>query len=417
MTTKTVCPIVTTACFLLVASSQFSEAYVGTPALNQKLPFVSVAEDTTKIGNLIVPTVGTGTISWSSNSILDTENEDIDDVVSMAYRSNAAFFDTAERYGTHWKTAFGMGYGETERMTSKYIQKAIHEDANKVRPVVATKFTPIPWRTTVQSVVDACEESCRNLGVDQIDLYQIHMPDIVQPLRSFGKVENKDSIYWEGLAECYNRGLVKNVGVCNYGPTLVEECQKALAKKGVPLASNQITFSLLGRHNGSQETVTKCNELGIKVLACYPFAMGLLTGKYSKTILDQNADSLTLNKKSNMELKDLERYAYGDGITVPEGGIQPLLVTMASIAKERNKSISQIALNYIISKGAIPIPGCRTATQLEDNLGAMGWRLSETEIKKLELQADSLGFGFDGAGFKRTDEKFVGYGVEKWTLD
>jgi len=118
-----------------------------------------------------------------------------------------------------------------------------------------------------------------------------------------------------------------------------------------------------------------------------------------------------------MELKDLERYAYGNGITVPEGGIQPLLVTMASIANERNKSISQVALNYIISKGAIPIPGCRTATQLEENLGAMGWRLSETEIKKLELQADSLGFGFDGAGFKRTDEKFVGYGTEKWTLD
>ena len=79
---------------------------------------------------------------------------------------------------------------------------------------------------------------------------------VVQPLRSFGKVENKNEIYWEGLAECYNRGLVKNVGVCNYGPTLVEECQKALAKHGVPLASNQITFSLLGRHNGSQETVT-----------------------------------------------------------------------------------------------------------------------------------------------------------------
>jgi aryl-alcohol dehydrogenase-like predicted oxidoreductase len=182
MTTKTVCPIVTTACFLLVVCSQFSEAYIGTPAsktvsLKQRIPFVPVAEDTTRIGNLIVPTVGVGTISWSSNSILDTENEDIDGVVSMAYRSNAAFFDTAERYGTHWKTAFGMGYGETERMTSKYIQKATEEDASKLKPVVATKFTPIPWRTTVQSVVDACEESCRNLGVDQIDLYQIHMPD------------------------------------------------------------------------------------------------------------------------------------------------------------------------------------------------------------------------------------------------
>jgi len=234
-------------------------------------------------------------------------------------------------------------------------------------------------------------------------------------------VETKNSIYWDGLAECYNKGLVKNVGVCNYGPTLLEQCQKSLAQKGVPLASNQISFSLLGRHNGSQETVDKCNELGIKVLACYPFAMGLLTGKYSKTVSDQNLGltdrSLTTSKKTNIELADLERYASGDGITIPHGGIQPLLTTMTSIAKKRNKTVSQIALNYIISKGAIPIPGCRTATQLEDNMGAMGWRLSEIEVKMLELEADKLGFGFDGAGFKRTDEKFVGYGVEKWTLD
>jgi len=360
-------------------------------------------------------------ISWSSNSLFDTENAELDEVVSMAYRSNAAFFDTAERYGTHWKTAFGMGYGETERMTSKYIQKAILTESTSDNPVLLTKFLPTPWRRDVQSVVDACEQSCRNLGVDQIDLYQIHMPDVVQPLRSFGKVETKNSIYWDGLAECYNKGLVKNVGVCNYGPTLLEQCQKSLAQKGVPLASNQISFSLLGRHNGSQETVDKCNELGIKVLACYPFAMGLLTGKYSKTVSDQNLGltdrSLTTSKKTNIELADLERYASGDGITIPHGGIQPLLTTMTSIAKKRNKTVSQIALNYIISKGAIPIPGCRTATQLEDNMGAMGWRLSEIEVKMLELEADKLGFGFDGAGFKRTDEKFVGYGVEKWTLD
>jgi len=282
--------------------------------------------------------------------------------------------------------------------------------------VVATKFTPVPWRTTVQSVVDACEESCKNLGVDQIDLYQIHMPDIVQPLRAFGKVENKDKIYWDGLAECYNRGLVKNVGVCNYGPTLVEECYEALAKKGVPLASNQIGFSLLGRHNGSQETLEKCNKLGVKVLAYYPFAMGLLTGKYSKSSTDED-NSLVQKKKSIMELEDLERYAFGDGESVPEGGIQPLLTTMAAIAQKRKKTVSQVALNYVIRKGAIPIPGCRTVTQLKDNLGAMGWRLTATEVKMLELEADKLGFDFDGAGLKRTNEKFVGYGVEKWSLN
>lgn len=208
----------------------------------------------------------------------------------------------------------------------------------------------------------------------------------------------------------------------NYGPTLVEKCHHALAKKGVPLASNQISFSLLGRHNGSQQTIDKCNELGVKVLAYYPFAMGLLTGKYSNDLVTENDAgsgdlSLTQKKKTTLELADLERYAFGDGVTVPEGGIQPLLKTMSTIAKRRKKTLSQVALNYIISKGAIPIPGCRTVQQLEDNLGAMGWRLSPTEVKMLELEADKLGFGFDGAGFKRTNEKFVGYGVEKWSLD
>ena len=202
----------------------------------------------------------------------------------------------------------------------------------------------------------------------------------------------------------------------------MQECHDALARRGVPLASNQISFSLLGRHNGSQETIDKCNELGVKVLAYYPFAMGLLTGKYSKQLsntdeMDSLDASLTQKKKTNLELADLERYAYGDGETVPEGGIQPLLTTIDAIAKKRKKTVSQVALNYIISKGAIPIPGCRTVTQLKDNLGAMGWRLTATEIKMLELEADKLGFGFDGAGFKRTNEKFVGYGIEKWTLD
>jgi pyridoxine 4-dehydrogenase len=327
-------------------------------------------------------------------------------------------FPSSTGYGSHVKTALGMGYGDTEKLTKKMLQRARETQGDKeIAPVVATKFTPVPWRTTVQSVVDACEQSRLNLGVDQIDLYQIHMPDIVQPLRFLGKDKAKDSIYWDGLAECYNRGLVKNVGVCNYGPTLVAQCQEALAKRGVPLASNQIGYSLLGRHNGAQETLDKCNELGVKVLAYYPFAMGLLTGKYSNAIKESGDESLTKFKKTSLETKDLERYAKGDGITVPEGGIEPLLTTMSAIAENRGKTIAQVALNYIISKGAIPIPGCRTVSQLEDNIGAMGWRLSVTEVNMLELEADKLGFGFDGAGFKRTSEKFVGYGVEKWSLD
>jgi pyridoxine 4-dehydrogenase len=344
---------------------------------------------------------------------------ELEKLVSTACKSNAAFFDTAERYGSHYKTALGLGYGETEKMTRVMLDKAGKQGS--LAPITATKFTPTPWRSSVQSVVDACKQSAERLGVEQIDLYQVHMPDIVQPFRIFGKAESKDEMYWDGLAECYNLGLVKNVGVCNYGPTLTMRCQDALAKRGVPLASNQIAYSLIGRHNGAQETLDICNDRGIKVMASFPFAMGLLTGKYSsdpnKQLSQASLPSLLSNGKSKLEQTELRRYAEGDGKTIPDGGIRPLHAAMERIAQSHGKTVAQVALNYIICKGAIPIPGSRTNAQVIDNIGAMGWRLTDAEVDQLERVADSLGFDFEGAGFKRTSEKFVGYGVEKWRLD
>ena len=334
------------------------------------------------------------------------ENVELQKLVSTAGTMNAGFYDTAERYGSNLKTAIGMGWGETESLLSKLLTDT------QSNGIVATKFTPSPWRTTVQSVVDACEQSRQRLGVEQIDLYQLHMPDIVQPLRAFGQEKVKDKVYWDGMAECYHRGMIKNVGVCNYGPTLLMQCQDHLSKRGVPLVSNQIAYSLLGRHNGAQETVDTCNEMGVQVLAFFPFAMGLLTGKYSSdsklVLTEDDMLSLTQSKKTRLEERDLQRYA---------GRMGSLLEVMETIAKRRNKTVAQVALNYIICKGAIPIPGARTNAQLTDNLGALGWRLSKSEIGQLEAATDALGFGFEGAGFKRTSEKFVGYGVERWVLE
>jgi len=386
------------------------------------------APDTTKLGNLEVPTVGVGTISWSSDSLTELENLELQSLVNTACKSNAAFFDTAERYGSNWKTALGLGWGETEALTQKLLTRVPKQEdqSSLLRPIVATKFTPSPWRTTAQSVVDACEESCKRLGVDSLDLYQIHMPDIVQPFKNSPMFASKpkDQIYWEGMVECYNRGLVKNIGVCNYGQTLLLEAKQYLQKKNVPLASNQIAFSLVGRHNGAQETLDLCNELDIKVLAFFPFAMGLLTGKYTSEEMTSNVlaqdtlTSLVRSKKTPLELRDLSKYVTGDVKSgIPDGGVRPLLQAMEEIAQNRKKTVAQVALNYIIWKGAIPIPGARTSAQVRDNVGAMGWRLSLQEVNQLETAADKLGFGFEGAGFKRTSEKFVGYGVEKWTLD
>ena len=127
--------------------------------------------------------------------------------------------------------------------------------------------------------------------------------------------------------------------------------------------------------------------------------------------------SLSSSRRSKLELKDLQRYANGDGKEIQAGGISPLLRAMEAIASARGKTVAQVALNYIICKGALPIAGSRTADQVTDNLGALGWRLSEDEVTLLEHTADGLGINFDGAGFKKTSEKFVGYGMERWTLN
>ena len=151
--------------------------------------------------------------------------------------------------------------------------------------------------------------------------------------------------------------------------------------------------------------------------------MGLLTGKYNnlnkeKLLLDQQKNQLlSSSKRSRLEQYDLYRYALGDGDTIPKGGIQRLLTVMEEVADAHDKTVAQVALNYIVCKGAIPIPGARTEGQYLDNMGALGWRLTQKEIERIEEESDKLGIHFEGAGFKRTSEKFVGYGVEKWTLD
>jgi len=399
---------------LLVAGSSVALAFA--PATPHG-PTASAITDLTQIGSLTVPTIGCGTIAWS------TDVADLEELVSNACKQGGGFFDTGERYGSHAKTALGMGWGETECLVSKLIRD-VDIDSSASKPVVATKFTPSPWRKTADSVVEACEESRKRLGVESIDLYQIQMPDIVKPFRFLGFDKAYDEVYWDGLAECYHRGLVKNVGVSNYGPTLVSQCHEHLAKRGVPLASNQIAYSLIGRNNGAQQTLDRCNELGVKVLAYYPFAMGLLTGKYTSTMPEMTAEdavtsslSLSTSQRSNIERKDLERYANGDGKQIPAGGVAPLLRAMERIAIDRGSTVAQVALNYIICKGAIPIPGARTSAQYVDNMGALDWRLTEREVNQLEYEADNLGFSFDGAGFKRSNAKFVGYGMEKWSLN
>ena len=139
----------------------------------------------------------------------------------------------------------------------------------------------------------------------------------------------------------------------------------------MPIATLQVQYHLLSRFpelNGTRET---CDELGIRTIAYSPLALGLLTGKYS-----------TENPPPG-----LRGFAYKDVLPPLPG----LLDCMRAIGRERGKTLPQIAINWCLCKDTTPIPGVKTMRQLEDNLGALGWRLSEGEVAELDAAAEKVG--------------------------
>lgn len=374
-------------------------------------------EDRTKLGSLDVPYMGLGTIAWNPDTPEDEARYGA--IARAAMDSGLDLFDTAERYGAKGESlipaalaALGMPTksdylgGDTETRLGSWARGG----------TVATKFAPTPWRGDAASVVDACRGSASRLGVDGVALMQVHMPDIIQPFAAFGYENRREEAHWDGLVECYREGLAANVGVSNYGPTLLERAHEYLAQRGVPLASNQIHLNLLYRRQGSIATVERGNELGVQTLAYYPLAMGLLTGKLTPS---------GLRDRTDLRGRELLRYlegGKGGGFPntagdVPAGGIRSLLVALTEVAARIGKTPGQVALNWVICKGAIPIPGASSAQQVRENAGALGWRLAAEDVALLDAAADALPFEFRGSGFQTADSKFVGYGFERWRLD
>lgn len=336
--------------------------------------------DRLQVGTLDLPALGVGALNWPLDKKEDMQTAD---ALAACVRLGVDFVDTAEAYG----------FGRSEELVRTCI--ATLKPERKV--TVATKFAPVPWRWSASSLVDACRASAARLGGGPIDLYQIHFPDVLQPFAAIGIEQRKDATYWEGLAECYKEGLVSNVGVSNYGPALLKRAKAYFDSQGVPLVSNQINFSLLYRKQGSQLTVDWCKDHGIQVLGYFPLANGLLAGRYTPSKLPAGLKGVAMKK-----------YVVGGmverGVTYKAGGVQPLLDEMRRIASANGKTVPQIALNYVMAKGVLPIPGCRTAAMAADNAGALGWRLDGGDVGALEAASDSLGFEFSGGGFGLEEE-------------
>ena len=295
--------------------------------------------------------MGVGTWAWGDHLFWGYGNgyqkDDVRQAFQVSLENRIVLFDTAEVYAQ----------GQSERLLGEFIA----EKAD-TRVMVATKFMPFPWRLTKGRLLHALKKSLARLKLPMVDLYQIHQP--LPPVR----IET----WMEAMAEACQQGLIGAIGVSNYDRSQTQEAYEALNRFGIRLISNQIEYHLLQRKVEKEGLLDQCRQLGIRVIAYSPLAMGVLSGKYSA----ENPPGGFRSRRYGRQL--LER-------------VEPLLKEIRKIGSDHGgKTPSQVAINWVHCKGALPIPGAKNHRQAEENAGALGWRLSEAEVARLDEFSDRV---------------------------
>ena len=293
--------------------------------------------------------LGIGTWSWGDKLFWNYNSSygasDVAEAFKAAVAAGVNFFDTAEVYGL----------GESESLIGQFRQQT-------EQPVdIATKYLPVPWRLGADSVSDALSGSLKRLQTKRVTLYQVHMP--------FSFFMSQETLM-NALADEVNRGRIESIGVSNYSADEMRQAHQILAKRGIPLAVNQVQYSLLSRKIETKGILAAARELDITLLAYSPLAQGLLTGKYApdKNTTPDGARRLDPRFSSSGLQK-----------------IAPVLDRLQQIGEKYQKTPAQVALNWLIAQGnVIPIPGAKNAHQAVQNAGALGWNLNEEEVTQLE---------------------------------
>ena len=289
-----------------------------------------------------------GTWAWGDklfwNYGNDYGSEEVEQAFNAAIEAGTTFFDTAEVYGL----------GLSEELLGKFMKKT-DKDIQ-----IATKFGPLPWRFSSESVSEALTESLKRLQVEQIALYQVHWP--------FTFFMSQETLM-NALATEVEKGRIKTIGVSNYSQAQMQEAHQILARRGIPLAVNQVRYSLLTRQVESQGIIATAKQLGVTILAYSPLAQGLLTGKYTVENSINPTGARKIDPRFSKE--SLQK-------------IEPVISLLRTIGEKYNRTPAQVALNWLIAQGnVIPISGVKTAEQVKQNAGALGWELSDDEVVQL----------------------------------
>ena len=305
--------------------------------------------DWTSLGHtdIQISWLGIGAWSWGDQFYWGYgrayQQADVAAAYAASREAGVNFFDTAEAYGQ----------GRSERLLGEFVRQ---DAAPREAVCIATKFMPFPWRLRRASLTRALQASLKRLGLERVDLYQVHIPLPPMPVENWA----------DALADAVQAGLTRAVGVSNYSEEQMRRAFAVLKMRGVPLASNQVDYSLLNRKVEQNGVLRACQELGVTLIAYSPLAQGILSGKYTP----ENPPTGFRSQRYNRAL--LER-------------VQPLIRLLHEIGRDHaGKTPSQVALNWCICKGSAPIPGAKNARQAQENAGALGWRLTAEEVARLD---------------------------------
>jgi aryl-alcohol dehydrogenase-like predicted oxidoreductase len=315
----------------------------GVPSAADRIPLAG--------SDVAIPPLGVGTWAWGDRKTWGMGGYDpsfgeatIREAWEACLAAGVTFFDTAEVYGD----------GESERIIGRLLAA---DPSARHRVVLASKYMPAPWKRPGSSLLDAARASTERMGVEAIDLYQVHGN---VSLRSHATMA-------DALAAAHATGVVKAVGVSNYSAKATRSIAAALAERGLRLATNQVEYSLLRTMPEANGLLAACRELGVVVLAYSPIGQGRLTGKYSA---------------SNPPPKSRTFSAH------PMAIVDPIVAELRRIGEAHGgRTPAQVALAWCIAKGTVPIPGAKNRDQAEQNAGALGWRLADADVAALDAVA------------------------------
>jgi len=271
-----------------------------------------------------------------------------------------AYGETTAVELVHGALDLGVNLLDTAEVYAHGVSEAIVGRAIEGRrdeAVVATKVLPI-W-PTASRVHEHGRLSALRLGVSMIDLYQVHWPNPVVPLRST----------MTGMRRLLDAGIVAHVGVSNFSPSRWEAAERDL---GGPVASNQVHFSLLQRKpdRGNVEYAQQHDRL---VIAYSPLEQGVLGGKYDA--VHPPAGPARRNNPLCLP-ENLERAT-------------PVIEALRRIAKAHDATPAQVALAWLIRKpNVVAIPGASSVAQLEHNVAAADLDLTDGEDEELTAESD-----------------------------